>query len=150
MLTTFVQKRTIKTAVLTATVVSFLGHPHLVHTTYAQNPSNQDVLSAERMKMYVEDWKAVARVAEKVIRANGLDENTWRIVVENQYHNNAYATDINLVVIFSGLLEKIRGDDAALACVIGHELGHHIKRHIAIGASSQEEIKAKLAAEADA
>jgi hypothetical protein len=47
MLTTFFQKRTIKTAVLTATLISFLGHPHLVHTTYAQNPSNEDVSSSE-------------------------------------------------------------------------------------------------------
>ena len=78
MLTTLIQKRTIKTAVLTAAVISFLGHPHLVHTTYAQNLSNEDVSSSEivSIRLSDEDWNAVARVAEKVIRANGLDENS--------------------------------------------------------------------------
>ena len=153
MFTKLNQKRIIKTAIFTATLISFAGHPHLMYRSYAQNESHQNVLASNPSVQQIlnnKEWGAVARVTEKVIRANGLDENTWRIVVVNKYHDNAFATDTNLVAIYSGLLEKIRGDDAALAFVIGHELAHHTKRHIATGVSLNAEVKRKLDAEAEA
>ncbi len=151
MLTKLIRNKAIKTAIFSATLISLLGSPHFTYRTYAQNQSSQNVLASNSsLERSIEEWNAVARVAEKVIRANGLDENTWRMVVVNKYHDNAFATDTNLVAIYSGLLEKIRGDDAALAFVIGHELAHHTKRHIAIGSSLNAEVKNRLEAEADA
>ena len=150
MLTKLIHNKTIKTAIFCATFISLLGDPHFIYRTYAQNQNSQNVIASNSsLERSIEDWKAVARVAEKVIRANGLDESTWRIQVGNKYRDNATASDINLVTVYSGLLDKLRGDDAALAFVIGHELAHHTKRHIAIGNSLNAKVKNRLKAETD-
>ena len=151
MLTKLIQNKAIKTAIFSATLISLVGSPHFTYRTFAHNQNSQTVLASNSsLERSLEDWEAVARVAERVIRANSLDESTWRIQVGSKYYDNAYASDINLVTVYSGLLEKLRGDDAALAFVIGHELAHHTKRHIAKGNSLNVEVKNRLEAEADA
>ncbi|MEM7726735.1 MAG: M48 family metallopeptidase [Cyanobacteria bacterium P01_A01_bin.45] len=142
-----------QTAIFTATLISFLGNPYLINRSYAQNHSQQTVSSSNETLQKIlknEDWKAVARVAEKVIRANGLDEYPWRMLVVDRYRNAAYASDINLVTIYSGLIEKIRGDDAALAFIIGHELAHHTKKHASARTYLSRQTRKKLQAEAEA
>lgn len=50
--------------------------------------------------------------------------------------DNAFAFDVKLVTIYDGLLDKINGDDAALALSIGDELAHKNKRHLAVLATA--------------
>lgn len=77
-----------------------------------------------------QDYYVVYRVVERVARANGLDEQPWRVRVSSAQNVNAFASELNLLTFEGGLLEQVSGDHAALACVVGHEMAHHTKNHI--------------------
>jgi predicted Zn-dependent protease len=96
------------------------------------------------------DWYAVYRVVDRLARANGLDNMPWRVMVVPEYQVNAFASELNLVSVYSGLLDQIAGDSSALACAIGHEMGHHVRRHTASGNSAVEEMRERFAREAEA
>ncbi|WP_072619240.1 M48 family metallopeptidase [Spirulina major] len=75
------------------------------------------------------------RIVERIARANDLDNHPWRVVVADDSLINAYATEVNLVIVHYGLLDQMAGDVSALACVVGHEMAHHTEQHIAIRTS---------------
>lgn len=91
----------------------------------------------------------VYSVAERVIRANGLDDYPWRFQISDEYDPNAYADELNKIVIYKGLLDQIYGDDAALAFIISHELAHHTQRHFAQQEEAEASLKDKLLKEAE-
>ncbi|MBG1266018.1 M48 family metallopeptidase [Nostoc sp. WHI] len=95
-----------------------------------------------------EDFYTLYRVIDRVARANELDNRPWRVVAVPKYDVNAYASDINLVAIHDGILDQLAGDSSALACVVAHEMGHHTKRHIALGVAQKTELIAKIEQEA--
>ncbi|MDB9315728.1 M48 family metalloprotease [Spirulina sp. CS-785/01] len=95
-----------------------------------------------------EDYYALYRVLERIARANELDNLPWRLHVSPEYNVNAFATDVNLIAFFSGLLDQVDGDPHAIACVVGHEMAHHTKNHIAVGNAEKERILQQLRAEA--
>ena len=72
------------------------------------------------------------RIVERIARANKIDDHPWRVKSLPDYDINAFATDVNLIAVHSGLLDQLAGDTSALACVIGHEMAHNTKRHIAL------------------
>ena len=95
------------------------------------------------------DWYALYRIVDRVARANGYDRHPWRIKVIPEYNINAYATDVNLIAMYSGIFDQLNGDASALACVVAHEMGHHKKRHIAISQAKKAELVAKIQKEAE-
>lgn len=95
------------------------------------------------------DFYALYRIIDRIARANGYDDSPWRIAVVPKYDINAFATDVNLVAIYDGILDQLAGDSSALACVVGHEMGHHVKRHIAVGQAKKAELIAQIRAEAE-
>jgi predicted Zn-dependent protease len=95
-----------------------------------------------------EDYYALYRVLERIARANELDNLPWRLLVAPDYKVNAFAGDVNLIAFFSGLLDRVDGDPNAIACVVGHEMAHHTKNHIAVGGAERERIFQELRAEA--
>lgn len=95
-----------------------------------------------------EDFYTLYRVIDRIARANELDNRPWRVVAIPKYDVNAFATDVNLVAIFDGILDQLAGDSSALACVVAHEMGHHTKRHIAVGEAQKTELVAKIQEEA--
>lgn len=48
----------------------------------------------------IDDEKPIYSIAEKIIRANGLDENPWRLKVDNEYDDKASARDVNQIRTF--------------------------------------------------
>jgi predicted Zn-dependent protease len=96
------------------------------------------------------DVYLVYRIIERLARANGLDDRPWRIGIVPTYDINAFAAEANLIAVFNGLLDQVDGDPDALACVLGHEMGHHTKRHQAVAVSERAKIYEKLKAEARA
>jgi beta-barrel assembly-enhancing protease len=96
------------------------------------------------------DLYVVYRIVDRIVRANKLDESNWRVRIESQYELNAFAADVNLIAVYNGLLDRVGGDASALACVIGHEIAHHTKRHVAISPAQQQQKKLQFQQEAEA
>lgn len=97
-----------------------------------------------------EDIYLLYRIVERIARANGVDERPWRIGTVPTYDINAFATQVNLVAFNDGLLDQLAGDWSAIACIVGHEMGHHHKRHSALGEAQKEQLIAQARAEAEA
>lgn len=95
-------------------------------------------------KQLPRDYYFTYRVVERLARANGLDDLPWRIHVAPKYNVNAYATDVNLIAVYRGMLDHLDGDPDALACVLGHEMAHHIKNHIAVTVEEKKNLEARL------
>lgn len=95
------------------------------------------------------DLYALYRVIDRVARANGFDSNPWRVGIGAKYEINAFATDVNLIALYNGLLDQLAGDSSALACVVSHEMGHHVKRHIAVGEAQKVALIAQIRKETE-
>lgn len=97
-----------------------------------------------------EDWYILYRIVDRLARANRLDENPWRLTINPEYEINAFASDVNLVAVYDGLLDQLGSDSSAIACVVGHEMGHHVKRHIAVGQAQKVALVESIKKEAEA
>lgn len=86
------------------------------------------------------------RIVDRLARANGLDQTPWRIINPNKYDINAFASEVNLIAVYTGLLDVLAGDADAIACVVGHEMAHHIERHIALKQVDVAKAKQRLEA----
>jgi predicted Zn-dependent protease len=89
------------------------------------------------------------RIIDRLARANGLSNTAWRVRVLPDYNINAFATEANLIGVYSGMMDSFSGDNSALACVIAHEQAHHIRRHIAVGTAQGQAITAQRQQELD-
>ncbi|MFN6513721.1 MAG: M48 family metallopeptidase [Nostoc sp. CreGUA01] len=110
--------------------------------------STTTTIYQQAKKELPEDFYTLYRVIDRIARANELDNRPWRVVAVPEYNVNAFATDVNLVAIYDGILDQLAGDSSALACVVAHEMGHHTKRHIAVGAAQRTDLIAKIQEEA--
>ena len=99
-------------------------------------------------KKLPEDWYVVYRVVDRIARANELDKTPWRVDVVKEYQINAYASGVNLIAVYAGILDQVTDSSSAVACIVGHEMAHHVKRHTAVGEAEKVELVAKLRAEA--
>ena len=79
------------------------------------------------------NYAALYIIVERLARANSLDSKPWRILATSNSQVNAFATDYNLLVFEAGLLDQLEGNPSAIACAVGHEMGHHIKQHLGYG-----------------
>lgn len=96
-----------------------------------------------------DDYYVVYRLVERIARANGLDSTSWRIRIMPQYDINAFASETNLLAFYNGLLDQLDGDASALACIVGHEMAHHTKRHLAISQAEREKLISQFQLEAE-
>ena len=64
----------------------------------------------------------VQRVGTRIAQASGLKEN-WEFIVIDEPQVNAFALPGGKIAVYTGLL-PVAGDDAGLATVLGHEVGH--------------------------
>jgi predicted Zn-dependent protease len=63
---------------------------------------------------------------------------SFRIRVIDSPEVNAFSIPGGYVYIYRGLLDKIGPDDDALACIIGHESAHVVRRHVVKSISDSE------------
>lgn len=96
-----------------------------------------------------EDLYTSYRIIDRIARANGLENTPWRIGIVSEYSINAFATQANLIALYNGILDQLAGDASAIACVIGHEMAHHTKRHIALSPAEEQKMRAQIQAEAE-
>ena len=113
-------------------------------------PSPASIKTFERAKKELsKDWYAFYRIVDRIARANGYDQRPWRSMVVPMYDIYAFATDVNLIAMYDGIIDQLNGDSSALACIVAHEMGHHKKRHIAISQVKKAELVAKIQKEAE-
>lgn len=71
----------------------------------------------------------VRRVADEIVDAAGVRGTlAWDVVVLKDTRRNASVLPNGKIVVYTGIL-PIAGDDAGLAAILGHEVGHVVGRH---------------------
>jgi predicted Zn-dependent protease len=133
----------LSTLMLTALIPSVEAKPA------AQQPAGTTAIYDKAKKELPKDFYVLYRIVDRISRANQLDERPWRVGIVPEYDINAFATEVNLVAMYSGILDQLAGDSSALACVIGHEMGHNVKRHIALSKAQQASLLAQYQKEAE-
>ena len=100
-------------------------------------PAKPETVYDRAKKELPENVYAIYRIVDRIARANNLDRTPWRIMAIQEYNVNAFATDINLIALYTGLMDQLAGDASGIACVVGHEMAHHVNHHIAMGESEK-------------
>jgi predicted Zn-dependent protease len=74
--------------------------------------------------------RRVTAIGERIVAASASPWPEWRFAVLDAPQVNAFALPGGHVAIFTGMLE-VTADEAQLATVLGHEVGHVNARHAA-------------------
>jgi predicted Zn-dependent protease len=78
----------------------------------------------------------VTRVSQRIIAVADRPNLPWEVKVIEENQANAFALPGGKIAVYTGIL-PITKDDAGLAAVIGHEVGHVLARHSAERVSQQ-------------
>ena len=89
--------------------------------------------------------RRVLNVSTLVLREAQKDrpDVSFRVRVIDSPELNAFSIPGGYIYLYRGLLDKMGSDDDALACVIGHEAAHVVRRHV-VKAQSDSENKGLL------
>lgn len=90
------------------------------------------------------DLYALYRIIDRIARANSFDNHHWQVSIVQKYDTNAFATQENLITVYNRILNQLVGDSSALACIVGREMGHHLKHHTAVSESQKVELITKI------
>lgn len=105
---------------------------NMASKAYAQTLSKADqkkTLNADK-KMY----DRINNISQRLIAHVGVfrpDATKWKweVNVEKNDAINAYCMPGGKIMVFTGLVEKIKATDDELAAVIGHEIAHALREH---------------------
>jgi predicted Zn-dependent protease len=79
-------------------------------------------------------YNRVNGISQKLIAQVGVfrpdaSKWAWEVNVEKNDQLNAYCMPGGKIMVFSGLVEKLKATDDELAAVIGHEIAHALREH---------------------
>lgn len=80
--------------------------------------------------------RALRQVSSRLLTAAGENPAAWEAVVFASDEANAFALPGNKIGVYEGLFQ-VAGDEAQLAAVVGHEIGHNRAHHAQQRMSSQ-------------
>lgn len=111
----------------------FTGRSQLILTSPAQETqmglqSWQQVTKQEKPCRDRAKIEAVQRVGKDLSRAAARPDFKWEFRVFESDQANAFCLPGGKVAVYSGLFKYV-DNDAELAAVVGHEIGHAIARH---------------------
>jgi len=100
--------------------------------------ASKEIESKYRVDTDSSDAQRVRRISERVLlhaeRRSGVP---YSVKVLDMKDVNAVSLPGGPIYVFRGLLDLLGDDDDALACIIGHEIGHTNARHVAKQISQQ-------------
>ncbi|MBR5304321.1 MAG: M48 family metalloprotease [Candidatus Gastranaerophilales bacterium] len=105
-----------------------------IKSDYIEYQKNKKQLNEEQYSLYI--------ILDKLLRANKLQYQNWRIGIDIDTHEvNAYAGSANLIIINSSLYDSLYNNQDALAFIVAHELAHLILGHNQIALENNAKIK---------
>ena len=106
----------------------------------------QEILKKSRLSRDPAVSDQVTRVGTRIAAATGRTDYAWEFtVIDDSQQINAFALPGGKVAVYTGLL-PVTQDDAGLAAVLGHEIGHVIAHHGGERISQQLLVQAGLTA----
>jgi len=99
--------------------------------------SYENELGATAYAQYKQEYKqstntqynqALERCGKAIAAVAGQEDFNWEFVVLESDEQNAFCLPGGKVAVYSGIMD-IMENEAELACVVGHEIGHAIARH---------------------
>jgi len=91
--------------------------------------SAKQILSKEKISHDPRLNAMVKRVGERIAKVTGKNDYKWEFfVIDNDKEANAFCLPGGKVFVYTGLFKYI-SNDAELAAVLGHEIGHALARH---------------------
>ncbi len=83
------------------------------------------------------EYEMVQRIGKRLVERNKLDQYEYKFFYIKQDEVNAFATPGGYVYVTRGLIKTMGYDEAMVAGVVGHEVGHAKDRHTARGAEKR-------------
>lgn len=109
--------------------------------SYEQKLAGDKKEYLHQKKLMNENYYNLYIIFEKILRANNLDYQNWRLAIKSEAEDfNAYATTANLVVVYSSLYDTFYNNPDALAYVLSHELAHFVLGHHQIALENKVKI----------
>jgi len=90
--------------------------------------SAKEILAKEKLSQDPQKNAMVRRVGQRIAKVTGKNYKWEFFVIDNDKEANAFCLPGGKVFVYSGLFKYI-SNDAELASVLGHEIGHAIARH---------------------
>jgi len=90
--------------------------------------SAKEILAKEKLSQDPQKNAMVRRVGQRIAKVTGKNYKWEFFVIDNDKEANAFCLPGGKVFVYSGLFKYI-SNDAELAAVLGHEIGHAIARH---------------------
>lgn len=108
---------------------------------FEQKKNNDDKEYKKFKKGVKEDYYNLYLILDRVLRANNLQNQNWRLALVNNLEEiNASSGSANLIQINTSLYDSLYPDESALAFIISHELAHLILKHNQISYENRMEI----------
>lgn len=116
-------------------------------SSLAASSANDPVFATAKQKLSG-NFYILYRIVDKISRANNVASGSWRVKISNDYALNGFADEANLIVVPKPAMDQLTGDPDALACMVGREISHHVRKHKAIGPAEQAAMKQQIQQEA--
>ncbi|ACT47611.1 M48 family metallopeptidase [Methylotenera mobilis] len=99
------------------------------YTQTLQDAEKKKTLNANKVQL-----ERVRKISNRLIAQVGVfrpdaTQWKWEINVENNDELNAYCMPGGKIMVYSGLMDKLKATDDELAAVIGHEIAHALREH---------------------
>ncbi|MDR2220544.1 MAG: M48 family metallopeptidase [Methylobacillus sp.] len=104
---------------------SALAYQQVVKDAEAKKLLNPDSTETKRVRAIGQ--RLIAQVG--VFREDALNWD-WQINVMESEEVNAYCMAGGKIMVYTGLLDKIKPSDDELAAVMGHEISHALREHV--------------------